>query len=502
MASAIQKMGLTKGSKIGIFSKNCAHWILADIAIWLSGNVSVPLYPNLNNETVNLIIEHSDMELLFLGKLDKSIKSQLNIKKKITTVSFPYEQFPDTLNWDKLVAENTEYTGPQSRDHKDLATIVYTSGTTGLPKGVMHSFDTLAFCGTNAMPALRFVFSKERFFSYLPLAHVAERYLVELMGLYSGASIAFVESQDTFVRDVQEAKPTVFLAVPRIWAKFQEGILKKLPQKKLDLINSIPILSYFIHKKIRKGLGLDHVKLPVTGSASTPADTMLWYAKLGIHIQEAYGMTENMAYSHLNYPGKIKFGSVGQPFTDVEVKQTPEGEILVKSRATMMGYYKDEEKTKEQIVDGFLRTGDLGEIDKDGYLKITGRAKDLFKTSKGKYVAPGPIELELSKSVLIEQVCVVGDGLPQPMALAILTETAMSKPATDLKTEVEGLLAEINKQLNQHERLSRIVLMTDTWTTENGLLTPTLKVKRNVVEKKYITLIPSWAEGKEKVLQA
>jgi long-chain acyl-CoA synthetase len=503
MANAIKKLNLPAGARIGIFSKNCAHWILADLAIWLAGYVSVPLYPNLNNQTANAIIEHSGMEAIFLGKLDKNIRSQFKLEKKIITIAFPYEEWPGALTWKNLIAENSsEWSGPTSRSLTDLATIIYTSGTTGLPKGVMHNFETFAFTGSNIIPHLKLNWSTERYFSYLPLAHVAERLVVETVGIYSGGSISFAESQETFLKDVQEASPTVFLAVPRIWCKLREGILKKVPQKKLDFYSSIPILSGLVHKKIRNGLGLNSVKLALTGSAATPQDTMKWYADIGVPIQEAYGLSENFAYSHVNVRRGIIIGSVGQPQAKVEVKIAPDGEILVKSRANMVGYYKDEAKTKSELVDGYLRTGDLGEVDADGYLRITGRAKDLFKTSKGKYVAPGPIELELSKSALIDQVCVVGDGLPQPLALAVLSESGLAKSAEQVKKEVESLMMETNKTLNQHERLSRVILMRESWSIENGFLTPTLKVKRTVIEKEYTDLIPRWSEQKEKVLQA
>ncbi len=499
IATALKSFGLPEGAKVALFSKNCAHWVLTDLAISLSGYVSVPLYPTLNSETINLILDHSEASCIFLGKLDESVVKQLKINRKMLRISFPYQQFDDSHSWDSLL-KHEEYSAKPDTNLDKLSTLIYTSGTTGVPKGVMHSVRAIACAATEGCRVMKFD-EDERFFSYLPLAHVAERFLVETMGVYCGGTISFANRLETFTKDVTEAKPTLFMAVPRIWQKMQEAVLKKLPQKKLSVLLSIPIVSGVIKRKIRNSLGLSSVVKSITGSAAISKATIEWYAKLGIHIQEAYGMSENFAYSHLNRKNNIVLGSVGQPLPGVELKFTSDGEVLIKSPANMMGYYKEPKMTEEQFVDGYLRTGDRGQQDKHGHLELLGRVKDLFKTSKGKYVAPAPIELELSKSEWIDQVCVVGAGLPQPIALAVLSQSAQSRSASEIKSDFETLLKQTNRCFNNYEHLSSIVLLYEAWSIENGFLTPTLKVKRNMVEKKYDTQLAVWAEGKQKVLQ-
>jgi long-subunit acyl-CoA synthetase (AMP-forming) len=378
-------------------------------------------------------------------------------------------------------------------DPKDVATIIYTSGTTGLPKGVMHTFHSISFAANNAFKLLGTMGPEDRFFSYLPLSHIAERALVELGGIYSGGSLSFAESLDTFAANLKDTKPTIFLAVPRIWTKFQMGILAKMPQKKLNLLLKIPFINNIIRKKVQEGLGLDQAKMLFTGAAPLPQVTMDWFEKLGMVIYEAYAMTENCAYSHLNLPGKRKPGWVGQSLPMNEVRLSEEGEIQVKSDAVMLGYFKDEEKTRETITpDGWLCTGDQGEIDSEGYLKITGRLKDIFKTDKGKYVAPAPIENELSKNTLIEQVCVVGANLPQTMAMVVLSADGKALEKDAICKSLEETMHEVNKILDKHEKMKKVIVVSEEWTVDNNLLTPTLKVKRNVLEKQKQDRYTSW----------
>ena len=503
MACALKKMNLEPRSHVAILSKNCAHWILADFAIWLAGHVSVPLYPNLTTETAKAIFDHSDVKAVFLGKLDKAATMIAAIPEKVARISFPDVEDGKSLKWDDLVKAHSPLSESEIQvskpNLKDVATIVYTSGTTGKPKGVMHSFEAFSFAALNGVNHLN-LGSHDRMFSYLPLAHVAERLLVEGFTLYSGASVYFAGGLDQFSQNMKEARPTVFLAVPRIWAKLQQGILSKFSQEKLNLLLSLPGVSFFLKKKIQKSLGLDQVTLPVTGAAPVSRDLLEWFAKLGIEIQEAYGMTENLAYSHAQIAKKIKLGSVGQPMLGVDVKISSQGEVLVKSLANMLGYYKDSEQTASAFEEGYLKTGDMGEIDEAGYLYLTGRVKDLFKTAKGKYVAPNPIELKLSNSPYVSQVCVVGQGLSQPLAIAILSSGLSQKSKQEAKEELEKFLKEINSTLDPHERLSKLVFVEDAWSVENEFLTPTLKIKRNRVEQKYESSFASWENQRDRII--
>ena len=492
MAAYIHSLNLQKNSKIALLSKNCAHWLMADMAIMMSGHVSVPLYPNLNSETLSKILNHSESQLIFVGKLDNFDKMKDGIPSDMDCITFPFysEDYP---RWDHLLKEINPLSDNILRGSKELATIIYTSGTTGDPKGVMHNFFNFSFSTTNAVNVLEL--NNGTFFSYLPLCHIAERLLVQMGSLYSGGKVHFAESLDTFSINLQESSPSVFLGVPRIWSKFQQGILKKVPQWKLNILLSIPFVSSLIKKKIIKGLGLNNAKNTFTGAAPTPISLIKWFSRLGINIQEAYAMTENTCYSHVSLKEKIKIGSVGQALPLCEIKLSDKNEILIKHDALMNGYYKDTIETQKTIINGWLYTGDEGEIDANDFLTITGRVKDIFKTSKGKYVAPSPIEMMLSANKNIEQVCVVGTELPQPIAIIVLSQSGKDKSTDVLISSLNLTLDIVNPKLDSHEKLHNFVVVNDSWTVENKLLTPTMKIKRNAIEKIYKNKYSSWYEG-------
>ncbi|SNB56084.1 Long-chain acyl-CoA synthetase (AMP-forming) [Marinobacter sp. es.042] len=505
MASYLKSLNLPEKSRIGLISKNCAHWIMTDWAIWMAGHISVPLYPTLNSDTVNYILKHAECEVVFVGKLDDWDMMKPGVPESVRCISFPLSPPNDFETWDDIVAKYPPLEENVQRDADELATIVYTSGSTGKPKGVMLSFYNMAYAAEGGMEVLG-VSSEERMLSYLPLAHVFERTFVELASLYAGFHLYFAESLDTFVQDLQRAQPTLFLSVPRLWVKFQHGVLQKLPKKKLDRLLKIPVVNKLIKKKILKGLGLDKVKLAGSGSAPLASDVLDWYRNLGLELLEGYGMSENFAYSHMSKPGRSRTGYVGESAPGVETRISPEGEIQIKSPATMMGYYKDEEKTRETFTeDGFLKTGDKGEIDEMGRLKITGRIKEIFKTSKGKYIAPAPIENRLMSHHAIEMVCVSGANQTQPHALVMLAEESRPKMADEaFRKEIEEsfkkLIADVNKTVDPHEQLAFITVMSDEWSIENSFLTPTMKLKRNVVEDAYQEQVDNWYAQRQPVI--
>jgi long-subunit acyl-CoA synthetase (AMP-forming) len=461
---------------------------MSDLAIMLSGHISVPLYPNLNSESLNKILLHSETQLLFVGKLDNFDLMKDGIPSNINCITFPFYS-QDYPIWDDLIKDIQPIEDNVEKDANELASIIYTSGTTGDAKGVMHSFANFSFATINASKSLEIV-NREIFFSYLPLSHIAERLLIEMCSLYTGSRVYFAESLETFASNLSYASPTVFLGVPRIWTKFQQGILLKLPQKKLDRLLKIPFVSFLIKNKIKKGLGLKRANNVFTGAAPMPIATINWFAKLGIFIQEAYAMTENTCYSHVTLKDNIRVGYVGQALPKCEVKFSQEKEILIRHEALMLGYYKDIDKTNEIIKDGWLHTGDEGEIDKDGFLRITGRVKDIFKTSKGKYIAPSPIEMKLSENSNIEQVCVVGTGIPQPIALVVLSDNA--KKSINYKASIEETLKDVNQTLDKHEVIHNLIVVDDVWTVENKFLTPSMKIKRKTIEKKYQANYSTW----------
>ncbi len=501
MAAALRDMGLGKNDKVAILSKNCAHWIMADLAIAMAGCISVPLYPNITADALREIIEHSESKLIFIGKLDNAEELRKGIPGKLTGITFPFYPNAGCINWDEVIRDRKGIEGKPETDPQSLACIVYTSGTTGQPKGVMHTVHALGYAVNTFLQSYPGI-NKEIFFSYLPLCHVAERMLVECGTIFTGSTVYFVESLDTFAKNLADTQPTVFLAVPRIWEKMQEGILKKMPQKKLDLFFKIPFINRVLKKMIRKKMGLGRAKFVFTGASPINPALLHWFKKLGIEIQEAYGMTENLALSHSNRKGAVKFGTVGQPYNGVEVRLGKDNEVQVKSDASMLGYYKEPALTAECFEDGFLKTGDEGAIDAQGYLTITGRIKDQFKTSKGKYIMPAPVESKFLQNPELAQACVVGSGMPSAIVLCTLSETAKQQNGNALAATLEQILASVNKGLEHHEQLAKLVVLPDEWTIANGLLTPTLKIKRKMIDAAFGEKYAEWIQEKKPVVFA
>lgn len=492
VCSYINSFNFPKKSKIAILSKNCAHWIITDLAIMMSGNISVPIYANVNGKTAKYILEHSESVMLFLGKLEEDDWKQMKnyIPKNIEKVDYGFYNLDSNFTkWDSIISKYKPTDKVFNISLNDIITIIYTSGTTGIPKGVVLNYKAAA-TATKNLDLLFPLNENDRFISYLPLSHIAERALVEHGGILSGGKIFFVESLETFVENLKYCQPTIFFGVPRIYTKFMTKILSIFPQRAINIIMKIPILNNIFSFIIRKALGLNKSRICITGAASIPKSTLEWFDRFKLKIYEAYGMSENSACSHGNYPGNIKFGTVGKAMPDTDIKITEQGEITMKNDCIMQGYFKEKDLTKKTIRNGYLHTGDKGKIDEDGYLTITGRIKDIFKTAKGKYVAPNPIEMKLSKNTFIEQVCVVGENLAQPIALVILSEG--KKIASDLKYSFENLISSINDQLENHERIKKIVVLKDVWSIENNILTPTLKIKRNVIEDKYKKFYMKW----------
>jgi long-chain acyl-CoA synthetase len=495
IAAGLQSLNLPPKSNIAIISKNCAHWIMADLAIFMTGHISVPLYSNCSAASIKQILEHSESKVIFVGKLDDYENQKKGIPESIQKISVGLFGIKEGLVWEDIVAQQKPLSDFAERGEDELLTIMYTSGTTGTPKGVMfHSraFDHTTKILIKYLNAWERLPNPPRLFSYLPLCHIAERNLTEMLACYSGATVSFVESLDTFGKDLATVQPDLFFGVPRIWAKFQEKILEKMSQKKLDLYLKIPILNTIVKNKIKKALGLSKAGLKGTAAAPIPVSLLEWFDKLDITLREIYGMTENCALSHSNQK-EIRFGTVGNAMESVEVKLSEEKEILTRSVALMMGYYKEPEMTAQVMTaDGYLRTGDQGYIDADGFMTITGRVKDLFKTDKGKYISPAPIEMKLMKNNDIEQVCVVGMGIPQPIALVLLSPNGKAKPKDEVAKSLAASMNEVNPTVEHYEALKKMVIMKDEWTINNGLMTPTMKVKRNEVEKLKVPHYPKW----------
>ena len=505
VATYLREQGVQPGDKVAILSKNCAYWIMSDLAIMMAGAVSVPIYPTLHADSVNQILTHSETSFIFVGPLDDVEMVAPGIPKGLNRVYFPRAQLTQGTAWADVVKTSQPMTESPRRLPAELCTLVYTSGSTGAPKGTMLSFGAMAAASFGAATAFNFS-SSDRVMSYLPLAHVYERAAVESGSINMGCQVYFTEGLATFLTDLQRAAPTVFQSVPRLWVKFRAGVLSKMPERKLNFLLSIPIIRHFIRKKVLTGLGLQHVRFAASASAPLSRDVIAWYRKLGLDLLEAYGMTENFGYSHGVRPGQGRVGFVGTPYDGVQQRLSDQGEVQVRSPGMMMGYYKEPEKTAESFTDdGWFRTGDRGEIDSDGRLKITGRTKELFKTSKGKYVAPAPIENKLTTHSAVGMVCVSGADFEQPCALVMLAEDVYPKRndadfRSTVTADFEALMSAVNETLSPHEHLKFLVVVKDQWLIENSFLTPTMKIKRNKIEEEYTKLLASWYGQKSKVI--
>ena len=509
MAGHLKAQGWAPGSNVAILSKNCAWWLMSDLAIWMAGHVSVPLYPTLAPDTIAHILAHSEAKACFVGKLDAWEHMKPGVPDGLACICYPLSP-PDAIehydHWDDICARQAPMQGEVERGADELATLIYTSGTTGRPKGVMQSFGNLAWA--MGAGARRIGMSgQDRMLSYLPLAHVVERVLVEHGWLRTGMRLWFAESLDTFAADLQRAQPTIFFSVPRLWVKFQQGVHHKMPPARLQLLLSLPVVGGLVRKKVLKALGLDQCRIAAGGAAPMPMALLAWYRKLGLPINEGYGLTENLAVSHLTIPGKDQQGTVGPAYEGVEDRiDTETGEIQMRSPALMMGYYRDPVQTKAAFTeDGWLRTGDKGVIDVQGNLHITGRVKDLFKTSKGKYVAPAPIEDKLVMHESVEACVVSGANLGQPLGIVMLNPEAAGRAQDGAaRTALESSLAQhlraVNATLDPHEQLQCIVIVTTAWTVDNDIITPTFKVKRNRIEDIYSANYERWEASGKKVI--
>ena len=512
MATHILAQGFEPGARVAILSQNCAHFILAELAIWMAGATTVAIFPTETPETIRYVLEDSGASMLFVGKFDCWDVELLSVISDLPCVAFPLA--PDTPfeSWDAIVASTTALTGKVKRQPDDLAFICYTSGSTGQPKGVMHSFERISRTAKLMEEYTALWLGQDfeaRILSYLPLAHIYERAWVECISLVSGqAHIYFVEKLDTFMQDMNRARPNTYISVPRLWLKFQQAVLSKIPPNTLDRLLDDPERGPLVAQDALKSLGLDQVVMASSGSAPIPAELITWYQRLGLKLLEGYGMTEDFAYSHASSPQTNAPGYVGIPLPGVEVRISDEGEIQIKSPGQMVGYYKRPDLNAEVFtLDGFFRTGDQGERLPNGLLKITGRIKELFKTSKGKYVAPAPIENQFNNHPVVDSTMVSGVGQSAPYALVVLAEHLRPKQQDpslrcELEPQILKLLFDVNATLAIHEKLSRVVVVAEPWTIQNGCLTPTMKIKRSRIEARVSHHVNHWYQSKNQVIWA
>ncbi len=535
----LKKHGIKPDDKISIISENRTEWIICDFACMLLRAVSVPIYTTLSPESIKYILKDSAAKVCIVSNnlyLDKvlSIESELHDLKMIITFSdtdrkamIPIINFNDLLTGSKDrktrdIIHTLEQTSKSIKD-EDLLTIIYTSGTTGVPKGVMLTHKNIysnILSITNVLP----IGEEDLFLSYLPYSHIYERTAGYYLPFFVGAKICYAQSIDTIGVQMAEVKPTVVITVPRLLDKIYNKLIKNYE----DMPNSInkkilgwainvaksnwnnkkslkwKIADKLVYSKIRQKTG-GRLRLFVSGGGALNKRIGEFFEGIGIITLEGYGMTETSPVISVNRVDKNKYGTVGTPVDGVSVKIADDGEILVKGDLVMKGYYNNKEETDNTIVDGWLHTGDIGEIDEDGHIRITDRKKSLFKSSGGKYIAPAHIEEKILQIEYIDQVLVIGNNRMYVTALIVPEINAFKELAKKLCANVEteselfqceailkkvtSDLNEVQKDLAPHERVRKFTLIEQPFTIEKGELTPTLKIKRKVVEEKFSNLI-------------
>ncbi|EPQ8523688.1 AMP-binding protein [Vibrio vulnificus] len=499
LVTALKELGAEPGDRIALISKNCAEWFICDLAMMLGDYVSVPIFPTAGADTIEYCITHSESKILIAGKLDDAAATQKVIDDlvDVKSIALPYDSAPHCqYQFTTLILQSEPSTDRPQHDDDKLMSLVYTSGTSGLPKGAMLTYGAFSWSVQQLINHIG-IQPNDRLFSYLPLAHITERVYIFGSSIMGGVPTAFPESLDTFIEDVKMQRPTLFISVPRLWTLFQQRIQDKLPQKRLNFLLKIPFVSGLIKKKLADGLGLDQARVLGCGSAPVSPALLAWYHSVGLNITEAWGMTESFAYSTLNYPFRAdKIGSVGNAGPGIELKIAADDEIMVRGKGLFSGYYKNDIATQEAFdKEGWLHTGDIGRLDAEGYLTIQGRKKDTFKTAKGKFVSPVPIENKLFEYSRVEMMCLIGLGLPAPILL-VVPHNFPNFDRDRYERTTKRVIAKMNAELESHEQIKGVLMIKDPWSIDNGILTPTLKIKRHVLEQKYHEVGQSWPKDK------
>lgn len=507
IANYILQQNLPRGSKIGLVSKNCREWVITDLAIMMAEMISVPFFPTLSGEQLAEVLKIGDVEMLFVGKTEVWDSMKTGIPADMPVVKFPHYSGDDEVDrgiaWQDILKTTAPLEGTPTPSIDTLWTIIFTSGTTGTPKGVMHDYNNvheMAVFNKTVNPMKVSLEGDNRFLSYLPLNHIAERN-IQMFSIVAGGQTFFIENLTTFAKNLQDARPTLFFAVPRIWTKFMQGILAKMPQAQLDVVLKDPVKGPMVKKQLAMGLGLGQSRCNISGAAPIPQATKDWFGNIGIPIGEAFGMTENFAFCSFLPATIAKANSVGRPYAGTQVKIHPETEeIITKAPWTMKGYYKSPSKTAETLVDDWLYTGDKGKLDEEGYLYIIGRVKDTFKTAKGEFIVPSQVEDKFSENNDIEAMCLLGLGMPQPVLLVTPSEIGLQKSSTELAQSLKNTLEHANEQLASYEKVTTCIVTKDALSVEKGTLTPTLKVKRSKVHELFRDRLSEFCDCKESVI--
>jgi long-chain acyl-CoA synthetase len=533
VARVLAEWGLVKGDRVAILSENRPEWTTADFACQLLGLVSVPIYATLTGEQSSFILRDADARAIFVSSEQQlrkieAVRDQTPVERIV--VMDPVET-AHAFHMERLMHE-----GPTSRDETldakaraisadDLATIIYTSGTTGISKGVMLTHRNLASNIEYSLQGFGLA-DNEVSVSFLPLSHVTARH-VDFALLYNGVTLAYCPFLDRLPKTLLEVRPSMFVAVPRVYEKIHAQAdlkAKGFPKSKIYrwalsvgraerekiLAGVTPsssrwnLANKLVYSKVREGMG-GHVKVFISGGAPLGRELAEWYAMVGIRIHEGYGLTETSPVIAVNTPTHHRIGTVGQPLGNLEVKIAEDGEILVRGPSVFKGYWKRPEETANAFQDGWFKTGDIGNLDADGYLAVTDRKKDLIKTSGGKFIAPQPIENSLKHNALIGEAVVLGDKRKFPAALIspyfpLLEDWARNNQIPfSSRTELvknpkvqalyEGIVEDLNHNLARFEKLKKVILIPEEFSAEHGTLTPTMKLRRRAIEERYRPLI-------------
>jgi long-chain acyl-CoA synthetase len=535
----LEKSGLSTGDRVAIISENRIEWILADFACQFSKMMTVPIYTTLSPESIKYILNDAEVKICFVSnvlQLDKILSIKDDVKSLKTIISFnetTKKSDIEILTITSILKQGQEFgaAGLISRmeqineglDEEDVITIIYTSGTTGIPKGVMlthkNIYSNLISC-SKILP----VSTEDVFLSYLPYSHIYERTAGYYFPLFNGPKIYYAQSIDTIGLQMAEVKPTFVITVPRLLDKMYNRLMKTYEEMPPGLKKRIfgwglnvarndghkknslkwQLADRLVFRKIKEKTG-GRLRFFVSGGGALNRTVGKFFDGLGIEALEGYGMTETSPVISCNRPGSNRYGTVGPPLEGVSVKIAPDGEILVKGDLVMKGYYNNPEETANAIIDGWMHTGDLGEIDSEGNVKIIDRKKSLFKSSGGKYIAPTHIEELILQIPYIDQVLVIGNErmyvtaliVPEMEGLKLLARKLDERIETESELfRSEAILKKINADINEkqkdlapHEKIRKFTLIEKPFTIENGELTPSLKIKRKFVEEKYGYLI-------------
>jgi len=522
IARSLLQLGVKKGDRIAIFAPNCANWVMIDIAIQSVGAITVPIYATLLCDQASFILQHSEASIVFgaeESKLKELTSSHLNHR-----ILLSEEACQDVMSWKAFLEQphtlslKEFYLNMKNITPDDISSIVYTSGTTGDPKGVMLSQKNIA---SNVLASLQVISIDEhdRSLSFLPLSHMFERTAGCFCILAKGASMSFCPDVHKVAKFLQEVHPTILITVPRVLEKVYQKIWDTVKRKPLIIQKLFTYASktlqkqhpwYFVFdflffRKIRKQLG-GKIRFIVSGGAALSNPIYTLFDQAGVCILQGYGLTETSPVACVNPPSKRKLGTVGLPLPGVEITISNEQEVLIKGPNIMKGYYKNEDETKRVILDeGYFATGDIGTIDKDGYLSITDRIKDLIVTSGGKKVAPLPIENELIASSWIDQACLVGEGKKTIGALIVPNFSSLERafgksiqtqseslnfaPSSEIYREIQAVVDQVNENLAQYEKVKTFHILREPFQIEKGEITPTLKLRRKIIYDHYASEI-------------